>query len=242
MLSFFRKIRRSLIDSHQMRTYLFYALGEIALVVIGILIALQINNWNEGRKERSTERASLKEIQIALTSDLKTLTINQEVAQRNVGRLDRILHYLQYETRYPDSLLTDFGAVSRGRSFTYNQSALRSLEAKGVDIIRNAELRHSILDLYTDSYGLIIGGLSNFNSNLDLSIRPLLKTRFIYPEDRSFSFVPVNFVSLKSDLEFQNAVKVARSNQYSLGERYDNAIIEVERIIGAINKEVGDGS
>lgn len=50
MLSFFRKIRKSLIDQSSARRYLVYAIGEIALVVIGILIALQINNWNEARK------------------------------------------------------------------------------------------------------------------------------------------------------------------------------------------------
>tara|TARA_Y100000385_G_C13099534_1_gene643585 strand:- start:2936 stop:3121 length:186 start_codon:yes stop_codon:yes gene_type:complete len=52
MLTLLRKIRKSLIDSGSSRKYLLYAIGEIALVVIGILIALQINNWNESRKDR----------------------------------------------------------------------------------------------------------------------------------------------------------------------------------------------
>jgi len=51
MLKFFRTIRRRLLDSGRLRRYLVYALGEIILVVIGILIALQINNWNEDRKK-----------------------------------------------------------------------------------------------------------------------------------------------------------------------------------------------
>ena len=49
MIKFFRQIRRSLINQNQMGKYLKYAIGEILLVVIGILIALQINNWNEKR-------------------------------------------------------------------------------------------------------------------------------------------------------------------------------------------------
>lgn len=47
MLRFFRQLRKSLIEKKKVRTYLLYASGEILLVVIGILIALQVNNWNE---------------------------------------------------------------------------------------------------------------------------------------------------------------------------------------------------
>ncbi len=50
MLKFFRKIRQKLIEEDNIRKYLLYAIGEIILVVIGILIALQVNNWNEKRK------------------------------------------------------------------------------------------------------------------------------------------------------------------------------------------------
>ena len=55
MLHFLRRIRRSLIELGSARKYLLYAVGEIALVVIGILIALQINNWNEEEKKKQLE-------------------------------------------------------------------------------------------------------------------------------------------------------------------------------------------
>ena len=50
MIKFFRKIRRKLLTENKISKYLLYAIGEIILVVIGILIALQVNNWNEDRK------------------------------------------------------------------------------------------------------------------------------------------------------------------------------------------------
>jgi hypothetical protein len=59
MLHFLRKIRRSLVNSGSGRKYTLYAIGEIALVVIGILIALQINNWNESQKEKKHEKKIL---------------------------------------------------------------------------------------------------------------------------------------------------------------------------------------
>lgn len=59
MLKFFRTIRKKLIEQDNIRKYLLYALGEILLVVIGILIALQVNTWNENRKIAHEEQAIL---------------------------------------------------------------------------------------------------------------------------------------------------------------------------------------
>ena len=82
MIKFFRQIRRNLIEKgktglpeQRVRTgkYLKYAIGEIILVVIGILIALQINNWNEHRKTRATEIIFLKNIKADLELNLVSL-------------------------------------------------------------------------------------------------------------------------------------------------------------------------
>jgi len=62
MIKFFRNIRQSLIMENKTSKYFKYAIGEIVLVVIGILIALQINNWNELRKERKLEVVVLNDI------------------------------------------------------------------------------------------------------------------------------------------------------------------------------------
>ena len=70
MLTFLRKIRKSLIESGAARKYVLYAIGEIALVVIGILIALEINNWNEGRKTRRQLSDHLENLAIDLNEDI----------------------------------------------------------------------------------------------------------------------------------------------------------------------------
>ena len=62
MIKFFRKIRQKLLEQNRVSKYLLYAFGEIILVVIGILIALQINNWNEGRKEKAEEKKLVKQL------------------------------------------------------------------------------------------------------------------------------------------------------------------------------------
>lgn len=62
MFKFFRRIRRRLIEREKIRKYLLYALGEILLVVIGILIALQVNNWNEERKQQQRVDMALERL------------------------------------------------------------------------------------------------------------------------------------------------------------------------------------
>ena len=76
MLKFFRAIRKKLIEQDNVRKYLFYAIGEILLVVIGILIALQVNNWNELRKQQQRESVYLERLNENLHSDKKLFQLN----------------------------------------------------------------------------------------------------------------------------------------------------------------------
>lgn len=73
MIKFFRHIRQSLINQNRTKKYLLYAIGEIILVVIGILIALQINNWNEVQKDRNREQAILKSLKIDFNTNISNV-------------------------------------------------------------------------------------------------------------------------------------------------------------------------
>jgi Family of unknown function (DUF6090) len=81
VIKFFRKIRQQLLAEHRVSKYLIYAIGEIILVVIGILIALQINNSNELNKQRAKEVQFLKNLKSDLVfeeSELERYTKNRE--------------------------------------------------------------------------------------------------------------------------------------------------------------------
>ncbi|MUP44444.1 hypothetical protein E0K83_01635 [Gramella sp. BOM4] len=73
MIKFFRNIRRRLLRENRFTRYLIYAIGEIILVVIGILIAVQLNNWNQSDKEEKLANQYLKNIQFDLNQDLESL-------------------------------------------------------------------------------------------------------------------------------------------------------------------------
>ena len=77
MIGFFRKIRKQLTDDNKPLKYMRYAIGEIVLVVIGILIALSINNWNEEKLNKTKEHILLKEMYDELDLDVFYIYINK---------------------------------------------------------------------------------------------------------------------------------------------------------------------
>ncbi|MDF0705773.1 DUF6090 family protein [Flagellimonas okinawensis] len=90
MIKFFRKIRQRLFMENRFTKYLLYALGEIILVVIGILIALQINNWNEHRKELQKELVIAKELYNELQQNLIVTTKHQQ----NIEKINQEVLFL----------------------------------------------------------------------------------------------------------------------------------------------------
>ena len=81
MINFFRKIRKQLADDNKFFKYSRYAIGEIILVVIGILIALQVNNWNEDQKEKKIQIRYLKRMSTDLQNDTTYLRQKIQRAQ-----------------------------------------------------------------------------------------------------------------------------------------------------------------
>ena len=91
MLKFFRKIRQKLIDQGDAKRYLLYAIGEILLVVVGILIALQINNWNTNQTNRHTETEYLHRLKNELKQDLDAYKWRQQLFMEKEESLKRIV-------------------------------------------------------------------------------------------------------------------------------------------------------
>jgi len=104
MLKFFRTIRKKLIEEDNVRKYLFYAIGEILLVVIGILIALQINNWNEFSKNRNYEIYLLSEVQNNLKEDKALIDEIIQKREKAAYATDRMLTYVPEGTIHEDSI------------------------------------------------------------------------------------------------------------------------------------------
>jgi hypothetical protein len=95
MIKFFRKIRQRLLIENKFSKYLLYAIGEIVLVVIGILIALQINNWNEDRLLRHQMKANLTNLASAIKQDYDLLELIEEANDFRSNSLLQILKWTE---------------------------------------------------------------------------------------------------------------------------------------------------
>jgi hypothetical protein len=151
MIKFFRKIRQNMLMENKTGTYFKYAIGEIVLVVIGILIALSINNWNESRKVQKGVRTGLIELKLALEDDfsvLENLIINVEISDKAGKQLLNDLN------KSPDSidLVQLFFNIFRSQflvTFGSSSNSYESLVNNGsIDLIRDNVLKRLLGDYY----------------------------------------------------------------------------------------------
>lgn len=151
MIKFFRKIRFNLMSENKTGKYLKYAIGEIILVMIGILLALQVNDWNTKRLLKSKEQVYLKQIRISLKNDLESIKDVKEFNALKASKIDSTFMVLG-QTSNPEKyvpLITDYLFVmGEFNVFQPNNIAFENMiAAENIDLITNIELRKK-LSLY----------------------------------------------------------------------------------------------
>jgi len=154
MIRFFRQIRQNLIMENKTSKYLKYAIGEIVLVVFGILIALQINNWNENRKDKLREN----ELKIALLSDFKeTRTRLQETIKKQQKVIDCSRQLIvSYETKQlktikdslPNLIGWGFGSWYRAEPVTKTYQSM--ISTGNIELLSNSTLKQKLADFHAE--------------------------------------------------------------------------------------------
>lgn len=148
MIALFRKLRQRMISGNHLTKYLMYASGEIILVVIGILIALQVNNWNQERHERKVEIKMLKELKTDLEVTLTELAGDMQFLRGNIDSgavmLDRIQMGIPYDASFQKALerMSGYSPIWP-RSITYE-----NLKSSGIDLISNDSIRFLMTDIF----------------------------------------------------------------------------------------------
>jgi hypothetical protein len=181
MIPFFRKIRKRLADDNKPAKYLRYAIGEIFLVVIGILIALQINNWNTIRKNRNRETVFVNQ----LAADLQNSTVDLEkIMEKFSDRAiasGKVVHAFYKPSSQKDFNPLVFSIPWRNQRYLPVMGTAKALVNSGnIDLIKSLELRTAIIgyleeiealladiDRYEESY--YRRGINEIDQQVELS-------------------------------------------------------------------------
>ncbi len=150
MLKFFRQIRQRLLNENRFSKYLLYAVGEILLVVMGILIALQVNNWNLAREDLKYQDTVLDEIKKSLESDIGRYQENLETLMRMDSGVTGIVNLMETDTSKFDmrKFYESANKTVLKVSFEYNAGAYEGLKSTGLEKIQNTRLRSDIINYY----------------------------------------------------------------------------------------------
>jgi len=179
MIKFFRRIRYDLMETNNTGKYFKYAIGEIVLVVIGILIALQINNWNENRINNVEEKTILKALQTEISENQLILAKGLK-DHGNAFRLIKELNdYISPEPEKIENKRLDSLMFSLGWLPTYmpKEGVINSILASGkISLIKNNEL-NSKLATWSSL-------LNHYNTTLNWSEKDVFELVLPYIKDK----------------------------------------------------------
>ena len=153
MISFFKRLRIKLITANKLRRYFFYAIGEIILVVIGILIALQINNLNEQRIENNREQEILKQLRDEYLANLEQLDSKISLRNGMMRDMEDVLNQFEQQTVPNDSLFNS-KLNSILLPITYDPIQNDLVSSGNINIIKNVELKKLLTNWTTDVHQL----------------------------------------------------------------------------------------
>lgn len=228
MIKFFRKIRQNLLSEGKISTYLKYGFGEIILVVIGILIAVQINNWNIKQQNEQKEILYLTRLTTNLGSDKKLYQSIMSKDSLLINKLKEVQNDLPNYIQTINQPVEDFDFLIAGYKFSANKTVINNLISSGqIELLRSNYLVEDILVYYRQT--------DHIESTIDTSIQDqnvntindlILKFNSNNKKDSSYIETLENYIHFRIRLiEKQLA-------------RYNSQKILAEKLIDKINKEI----
>ncbi len=266
MTKFFRQIRYNLMSKNKSSQYIKYAIGEILLVMIGILLALQVNNWNNLRLEKQLEVNVLKQVKNDIRSMMNDMRGDKETLKKGIQSHLNIVDYIENDVTYNDTMCFDFHWLIKDEYMYPITSAYDMLKAEGLDLVKNDSIRQGLQyvfefilprigkenpfypdleEFFNDFYH------RNFTTNKDEELIyrfKLYNIDFKYPYKDSFDgqpydvflgYVPNDFEELKTNSEFQVLLRQAFRYRMFKHNRYNTAIQALELLNEKINEELG---
>ncbi|MBO6535605.1 MAG: hypothetical protein JJ966_05240 [Balneolaceae bacterium] len=247
MLRFFRNIRQKLLENGNLRKYFWYALGEILLVMIGILLALQVSNWNQNRIEHEQLQNYYERIIEEIESDIPVkqnfLEMNQLVIELNKRTLNLL------SSGHPDSLnelKNTLGALSTAWSLKLSYPVLNEFKNNGyLTHVQNTQLKQKFFELYTAIE--FTNAMDDYIKDQYLNtIEPFIIRSFNYQAvamERYQAFLipggpSIDYTALAENLELWNTVTFKLETAELYSEYLSGLIDEQSSLIVLLKKEL----
>ena len=223
--------------------YLLYALGEIVLVVIGILIALQINNWNEYRKDRKTEKVILLELQENISRNQSILEFHKSLAEQGTQSCNSLMNLINQKSPYNKTIDSKLAAAFGFRIPTLANSAYESLKSTGLNIISSDHLKKEIIELYDMYFDHLEISLRSHN---ETTLQPQ-KSKFTlsnfevyWGKDNKLNMKPNNYPNLIEDQQYKNLLQFLKSSHELFVVLYDESLGKTDKVLQLIKDELVD--
>ena len=253
MIPFFRKIRKQMADDNQFLKYSRYAIGEIVLVVVGILIALQINNWNENQKTRTKELTYLESIKTDLLLNVEELNNFLELRDSYVVSCNRVLDYYEDELEL-DLVDFNFHAVNVmiWFPFTQHDNTYRELLNSGnLALISDKKIKNDLQDMQVGFKniafieGVMQQDCESYLYDVYFTMADLNKNikqfeAYIDPNSNADAtkLSKSEILDLLKNLKFKNGVRLSKYNSKLLIDEYNEMIKTTKNIITRIDDEL----
>ena len=170
MIKFFRKIRYDLMEKNKTGKYFKYAIGEIILVVIGILIALSINNWNESRKEKELEQNYYCLLLDDINQDKQQVETLKELVKERINSSNKAISEIQKENADATEVGINFRLAIRlgKRTFQPNDATFQDIKSSGnLGIIKDKYILKQLNRYFRNVDGYSSTILTNFELDFD---------------------------------------------------------------------------
>jgi hypothetical protein len=247
MIKFFRKIRHRLLSQNKISRYFLYAIGEIILVVIGILIALQINTWNQDRINNKEEERILKAISAELKLSKFLFTMGADVQDDVMSSAKSLLGRMQNREVDREAIEKELSALTgrwlSGTPTSIYDALIGSGELK---IISSEELRNELASLKSDQEFLRLFEEIQVRF-VDEKLNPFLNkyinrgaVRSHATEISGIEVLPIqsSYKPLMESNEFANILVELMEHTFRLVRNYDRLVAGLDRIEGLINDKI----
>lgn len=252
MINLLRRIRKEYLKEGSYWIYALYALGEVILVMAGILLALQVDNWNQNRQQDQLEIDNIENLYLSINEHMQIENL-MGMVNYAIGEEQAWIDYLSGKTSFHDSLLESAHVIGATAKLSPNNGFYESLKEKGLETIENKGLRMLLSIIYEQALPEVQYAMDRYNELYGLERSSYFKKYFALGDENSMNYGerllyidPVMFSAARikdekailEDQEFLEFVRISRVFHQNLLGQLERTDLNIEKAQNLIRHEL----